>query len=338
MSMPSLPVADEGRIRLRTAAQPRCSSCGGSGVLLHAAVPDHYFHMPGHWDLKRCENAECGLIWQDPMVIADDLGLAYQNYYTVSPKGTTTGSGSPGLSHTFSRLDRLFTRLLDLEPERDRHSETYLQDCPPGSLLDVGCGNGEFALHMRRKGWSVRGTEFDPDAARLVREKHGIEVDIGDITEMAYEPERFDAITARHVIEHVRDPGKFVEACWRLLKPGGRLVLITPNASSLGHRHFGTRWRGLEQPRHLFLFSPQSMQALFKRSRVPAVEIFSSAQGATFTLNASAKTSRGPWQRFVDQCAIWVLQVRETRSTRRGIQVGEDLVAIAGKPLRATAP
>jgi SAM-dependent methyltransferase len=190
---------------------------------------------------------------------------------------------------------------------------------------------------MRRAGWAAHGTEFDPDAARHARETHGIEVDLGDIADIHYESERFDAVTARHVVEHVREPTAFVAECWRILKPGGRLVLITPNSDSLGHRHFGPRWRGLEQPRHLFLFGPTSMRELFERAGVPDVDVFSSGQGATYTLNASAKTSRGLLQRSIDQCAIWLLQVRETMLTRRGVQVGEDLVAIATKPVRMDA-
>ncbi|CAM5793360.1 Methyltransferase type 11 domain-containing protein OS=Rhizobacter sp. Root404 OX=1736528 GN=ASC76_02100 PE=4 SV=1 [Rhizobacter fulvus] len=266
------------------------------------------------------------------MVIAEDLVLAYKNYYTVAAPSSSGSPGSAGLTPTFSRLDRLFTRLLRLEPERDRHADTYLHDTAPGALLDVGCGSGDFAAHMRRLGWRCQGTEFDPDAARHARETHGIEVELGDISQIRYEDERFDAITARHVIEHVREPADFLAECWRILKPGGRLVLLTPNADSLGHRHFGPRWRGLEQPRHLYLFNPMSMQALFERQSIAGADVFSSAQGASYTLNASAKTAQGLMQRSIDQCAIWFLQVRETVLTRRGAQVGEDLVAIATKP------
>jgi 2-polyprenyl-3-methyl-5-hydroxy-6-metoxy-1,4-benzoquinol methylase len=268
------------------------------------------------------------------MVAPDDLVLAYQNYYTVAG-ASPTGKSGVGLSDWFIRLDRVLTRLLDLQPERDRHGDTYLDVSTPGRLLDVGCGSGEFLTRMRQKGWRVQGTEFDPEAARKAGETHGIDVDLGDICDIGYAAEQFDAITARHVIEHVRDPGLFLAECWRILKPGGRLVFLTPNADSLGHRHFRARWRGLEQPRHLYLFNPRSMRAVFERRSVQGADVFSSAQGATFTLNASAKTSRGMIETAIDRCAIGYLQIRETILTRRGVQVGEDLVAIAMKPLKA---
>jgi hypothetical protein len=111
-------------------------------------------------------------------------------------------------------------------------------------------------------------------------------------------------------------------------------VFITPNAGSLGHLHFGDRWRGLEQPRHLFLFDAPAMQALFRRAGIETVEVFSSAQGGMYVTRRSADTSRGTVRRCIDHAAIWWLQFRETFLIRRGQHVGEELVAVASKPPR----
>ena len=62
-----------------------------------------------------------------------------------------------------------------------------------------------------------------------------------------------------HVIEHVHHPVKVLRACYSLLKSGGFLWVETPNTASEGHRLFGTSWRGLEPPRHLMLFTPDSL-------------------------------------------------------------------------------
>lgn len=317
---------------LRTVPRPHCLLCGSTGVVLHAEVRDHYFHVPGSWSLKRCVDPACALVWQDPMVIADDLGQAYDGYYTSAATERPGADGAdPDFGPTFYRLDRWASSLLGLGPERRRHAAAYLGDARPGKLLDVGCGSGAFAAAMRERGWSVRGTEFDPVAARAAQAAHGVAVDVGELAAIAYPAGAFDAITARHVLEHVREPVGFLAECWRILAPGGRLVLVTPNVESLGHRHFADRWRGLEQPRHLFLYGSASLRTLLRPAGLAHADIFTTAQGADYVLRASQATGRGAWQRFRDHLAIWALQLAETVGTRRGRSTGEELVAVATK-------
>lgn len=321
------------RAVLRTEPRSACALCGSTGRLLHIDVPDYFFAVPGHWSLKRCVNARCGLIWQDPMVISEDLIHAYADYYT-RPDAQNDGRSDAASNYgaTFFWLERLTTRLLRLGPERRRFASAYLDQEAPGSLLDVGCGNGGFAASMKRRGWTVRGTDFDPSAAASARQAHGVTVDIGDLREIRYDDKSFDAITAKHVIEHVREPLEFLTECWRLLKPGGKLVFTTPNAGSLGHRHFGSHWRGLEQPRHLFLFDATAMRALFLGAGIETVDVFTSAQGGVYVTRQSYGQSRGAVQRAIDYAAIWWIQFRETNLIRRGRHVGEELVAFASKP------
>jgi SAM-dependent methyltransferase len=89
----------------------------------------------------------------------------------------------------------------------------------------------------------------------------------------------FDAITLSHVIEHVAAPRIMLQDCWRLLKPGGYIWVETPNADSMGYEIYGSNWRGLEVPRHLVLFTADSLrlnleQAGFERIHIlPPVDV-----------------------------------------------------------------
>jgi SAM-dependent methyltransferase len=297
-------------------------------MVSHEAVADHYFHVPGRWTLRRCTDSRCRLVWQDPMLIAEDIGRAYDSYYTWAQPDDARADRA---GVWFYRLDRLAATVLRLREERRRHFAAYLDEVAPGTLLDVGCGSGDYAAAMQRRGWNVRGTELDPMAAQVARAKHGIAVDVGELADIGCPDGAFDAITARHVLEHVQEPVAFLAECWRILRPGGRLVIVTPNVDSLGHRHFAERWRGLEQPRHLFLYGSASLRALFGRIDVEPVEVFTSAQGTDYVLRASWAISRGAWRRAVDYVAIWRLQFAGTAGTRRGHDVGEELVAVATK-------
>jgi len=111
-----------------------------------------------------------------------------------------------------------------------------LQDLhPPGKLLEVGCGSGEFIKMAERHGFMAKGIELSREAVRLASSNH-LPVTNKDLQELANEtPGGFDAVCAFQVLEHVPDPAGFLSACVRLLKVGGRLVFSVPNEDSFIH-------------------------------------------------------------------------------------------------------
>jgi SAM-dependent methyltransferase len=106
--------------------------------------------------------------------------------------------------------------------------------------------------------------EINPIAVEACR-KAGLKVFHGDLQAAAFDDEIFDLVSARHLIEHIPDPGNFVGEVARILKKGGRLVLITPNSQALGRRWFSTYWFADEVPRHLVLFCPANLRMLIER-------------------------------------------------------------------------
>jgi SAM-dependent methyltransferase len=125
---------------------------------------------------------------------------------------------------------------------------------------------------MRDLGWAVTGVELDEPAAREAMQR-GIDVFHGTLHEANLPADSFDVITLIQVIEHVPDPLRTVTECARLLKPGGQLVVITPNANSASHRVFGPYWRGLEPPRHLYILSPSSIRSLLQAAGLVSVKV-----------------------------------------------------------------
>lgn len=261
-----------------------CPVCGsGDRSLLHDDLVDNVFFVaPGRWTLFSCEC--CRGAYLDPRPTEASIGKAYAAYYTHE----STDSSQVAFED-LGWLRRIRRRLANgyqnsqfgtqckpesswgkcaafLFPKWRSEVEANFRFLPkpmPGQrLLDIGCGNGAFLQIAKSAGWNVSGLELDERAAAIQR---GFDVRIGTIGLFAEESECFDAITLSHVIEHVHDPIKLIRDIYRLLKPNGVVYIQTPNIESDGARIFGRHWRGLEPPRHLFLFNLLGLtQALSK--------------------------------------------------------------------------
>ena len=133
-----------------------------------------------------------------------------------------------------------------------------------GTLLDIGAGTGAFLHHMQQQGWAVTGIEPDADARNVARETFGINLQTPDQLQKL-PPNQFDAITLWHVLEHVHQLHTYMDILKSLLKPGGKLFIAVPNYQSLDADIYRLAWAAYDVPRHLYHFSPQSMQALTQR-------------------------------------------------------------------------
>jgi 2-polyprenyl-3-methyl-5-hydroxy-6-metoxy-1,4-benzoquinol methylase len=159
-------------------------------------------------------------------------------------------------------VDKMLGCLVYLHPGRRADLDVYIKFLPAhvgGKLLEIGCGSGGKLAHLKKFGWDVEGVDFDSTAVEIARLR-GLKIRLGELEEQTYSENRFDAVVSSHVLEHVPEPIGFLKECYRLLKPGGQLVFTTPNAGSYGHQIFRSKWRGLEPPRHLHLFTEDSLR------------------------------------------------------------------------------
>ena len=99
----------------------------------------------------------------------------------------------------------------------------------PGSMLIVGCGTGEEIIDARSLGWDVQGVTLAPMNQAWCKEQHGLDVDFEDFHLNNYCGRQFDVLVGRQVWEHSWAPFIFAIECARVLKPGGKVILETPN-------------------------------------------------------------------------------------------------------------
>jgi 2-polyprenyl-3-methyl-5-hydroxy-6-metoxy-1,4-benzoquinol methylase len=130
-----------------------------------------------------------------------------------------------------------------------------------GALLDIGAGTGAFVSTMQSGGWQVTGLEPDATAAKQALLKYNIQLQTAD-TIYTLGSHQFDAITMWHVLEHVHDLHGYFKRFSALLKPEGMLVIAVPNYTSTDATFYQQNWAALDTPRHLYHFSPASMELL----------------------------------------------------------------------------
>jgi SAM-dependent methyltransferase len=139
-----------------------------------------------------------------------------------------------------------------------------------GVLLEIGVGHGAFLNLAQAAGWQTLGIEVSEYAARMAREKYGLEVFCGTLEDAGIREASIDVVHMSHVLEHLKDPLRTLSEIMRILRPGGILVIEVPNElDSLQVRVL--RLAGLVRAysvksTHLFFFSPWTLTQLVRNA------------------------------------------------------------------------
>jgi len=211
---------------------------------------------------------DCGLWYLSPRLIESAMMALYSD--------DTYFEGSNGLSEGYSDyalqekpLRATFRRFLS------RMSDMGITG---GSLLEVGCGYGYLLQEARPYFDRLVATDFSSGAVEKAARKAD-KVYLGGIDAVPQE-ERFDCIIAVEVIEHIYDPNRFIAHLKTMLKPGGWLVLATPDMGSWWRRVLGRRWPSFKLPEHVTYFDQRTLSALFEKQgfesmrRIPSPHAF----------------------------------------------------------------
>ena len=281
--------------------------CGTRGKHLYRNISDKLFSAPGIWNLDQCQNKSCGTLWLNPYPNTEIIPLFYTDYHThkniplhfehaVRRKSVVDKMRNAYLyTHykygEYTKYNWLFNILSYIHPgwqDARASNHFYLPKVSDGLFLDIGCGAGGSMAAMRERGWQTYGIDFDKKALTIAQSR-GLTCATGGLLEQGFPSSHFDAILLSHVIEHLPNPEEVLLESYRILKPGGKISLITPNSRSWSHMIFGKNWRGLEIPRHLQIFTPRSLGQLALKAGFSKVKYFSSPHGEMFFIRESLK-------------------------------------------------
>jgi len=137
-------------------------------------------------------------------------------------------------------------------------NETKMQK---GTILDIGCGTGAFLHSMQEADWNITGLEPDEVARNKAAELYQLHPqEPGKLFELP--AASFNAITMWHVLEHVHELHAYIKQIASLLATNGKLFIAVPNYTSKDADIYKEHWAAYDVPRHLYHFSPQSMEKL----------------------------------------------------------------------------
>lgn len=232
------------------------------------------------FDLAQCESCELVFVANPPR--ADQISVFYS--FGHGYQAHFAGAQSDARAESAAR----------------RHLGDLRRYKKAGRLLDVGCSAGIFLKAARADGWEVCGVELSEDTASIARQRFGLDVHNGALTENTFAPASFDAITLWDVVEHLPDPVPVLRIVRVLLKDDGVLLVETPNVEGLFPRlsyraaSDGRYWRHPEPPAHLFQFSKKTLGRALHAAGLRAIEIADRRIPLFYSFGRPAALARSP--------------------------------------------
>lgn len=230
------------------------------------------------YDIYKCHH--CNHFFVFPLPPAEQLEFLYS-----SRSGYHTELGSDYLNEGY--FNKFFNHQI----------KKIQQHIPSGFLLDIGCSNGEFLELAKNYGYEIQGVEPN-DTTSTIALNNGIPVFEGTLQQAHFPSNNFDIIHLGDIIEHVTDAHNLLTEVHRTLKPGGIILINTPNhdaffpkATYFLYKKFGIPWSHPTPPHHLNQFSPTSISHLLSQMNFSVKEIYYLSCSLKYEISATHVTT-----------------------------------------------
>ena len=222
----------------------KCPWCNSENNHQFLELKD-YFLTQEQFEILECD--ECKLLFTSPCPTPDKIGSYYKSEDYLSHNEEKKGL-----------FAKVYNKVKKINIKNKFKIATSGQQSAV-SILDIGCGVGDFLLYAKEKGCNITGIEPSEDARKIAEKK--LDCKILSPEELQNIPENsFDIVTMWHVLEHVADLQTEIYHLQRILKKDGRLVLALPNYKSYDAEYYKDKWAAYDVPRHLSHFSQTSIK------------------------------------------------------------------------------
>ena len=224
-----------------------CPLCQSQDIVTILKSKDHFLSKES-FDVDRC--SACLICFTNPRPSSEDLLKYYESDGYIS-HGTKSDS----------LFDRLYETVRNLTIRWKVNLINQISD--KDSVLDYGCGTGDFLKAAYQNQWTIHGIE-PSDSARKTAENntaHKISKNLNELPAKKYK-----IITLWHVLEHVTDVKEILFQMKQLLKEEGRLIIAVPNHESYDAKNFGEYWAAYDLPRHLWHFDKKTLTNILSKA------------------------------------------------------------------------
>ncbi len=264
---------------------------------------DYHYGNKGNWKVYKMSN---GHLTQLPEPRQEDLNTYYpKTYYAFQqnetqnnglnlkrPKGMLWGHylairrGYPLSIRGIPLIASLTSLFLK---SKTWLSAYYVVD---GTFIDFGSGSGDYLHIMKSVSWkNVIGIEISSDACEVGRQ-NGLKMINGGVKELGELKNEVDVIRSSHSLEHILEIEEFFINAYNALKPGGQLLIDTPNAASKGLKMTTNYWYYLGMPVHIHIFSPDSIRYYMEKAGFEKIRVSSYSRFHSFRFSYLAKKKK----------------------------------------------
>lgn len=204
-----------------------------------------------YFDIIHCHH--CTVRFTQQVPIASEIGRYYESQEYISHSNSKSGI-----------VNKIYHAVRKITLNAKERIIVEFTGRTVGSVLDYGAGVGSFAHHMKTKGWQVTALEPSEEARKNAYDSYRLNLhpseDLFRLPQQSY-----DAITLWHVLEHIHELDITIAQLKAILKPQGVLFIAVPNYTSFDAQHYQQHWAAYDVPRHLYHFSPLSMNILMDK-------------------------------------------------------------------------
>jgi SAM-dependent methyltransferase len=220
-----------------------CPACKGTKHTFVRKCKD-FTVSAEEFKIVQCDG--CSLQFTNPRPNSVEIGRYYESPDYISHSNSTKGL-----------INKIYRIVRNHSIKKKLNLITRLNKDKEQSIIDIGCGTGEFLGICQQNGWKALGIEPNEKARKQAETNWNLEVHPESYLEKVDNKNKPNIISMWHVLEHVHLLNERLRQVHNILAENGHLIIAVPNPSSWDASHYTDTWAAYDVPRHLYHFSPE---------------------------------------------------------------------------------